>query len=64
MTVYVVLHTHRFGTSVYLVRSPYPPTEDDVVATLQLDFEPDREEQIDISEVEVDNIPTVQLTEY
>jgi hypothetical protein len=47
-----------------LVRSPYPPTEDDVVATLQLDFEPDREEQIDISEVEVDNIPTVQLTEY
>lgn len=59
--LYLVEHTHRFGTSTYLVRSGHLPTIDEVVSALDLDFEPEREgEEITISfigDTEIVDIP-------
>jgi hypothetical protein len=50
--LYMVNHHHRFGTSLYLVRSDRLPMIGEVIKALQIDFEPDREETLEIDKVE------------
>jgi hypothetical protein len=47
-TLFIVMHTHRFGTDQYLVRAKKMPREGDVVKKCEIDFEPDRGEYIEI----------------
>ena len=46
---YVVEHTHRHGTSVFVVQSDHYPSEEEVVYACNIDFEPDAEETIEIT---------------
>lgn len=48
--LYVVTYsTWRYGTAVYLVEcTTHFPTEDEVCAFLEIEFEPDKEEHISI----------------
>jgi hypothetical protein len=46
--IFTVVHTHRHGTSIYVVRAARKPSVKRVVKKLKLDFEPDRDEFIDI----------------
>ena len=61
-TLFVATHTHRHGTTTYTFWYPTPaeppkgnepwdiyPTQDEVVEGLDIDFEPDRDEYIDIT---------------
>lgn len=56
--LYVVQYDHRHGTDAFIVRSSRPPTEEQVVAALDLDFEPHRNESILINEA--DRIVTIK----
>ena len=56
-TLFVAVHHHDYGTSVYLFR--YTPTEEqpvpperEIVSRCDIDFEPDKEEWIDICEAD------------
>ena len=51
--LYSVLHTHRHGHSVYLMAANVQPSEGQVVDGLKLDFEPDREEFIEVTRVDL-----------
>lgn len=46
--LWIVVHTHRFGTSTYLVRAKRCPSIKRVVKKCEIDYEPDREESIEI----------------
>jgi len=48
--LYAVCHTHRHGTSAFLVRADHFPTEEEVVKACGIDYEPERDETIEISE--------------
>jgi hypothetical protein len=50
--IWVVLHTHRHGVSIYHMRSAQRPGEDEAVKALEIDFEPDREEFLDIERMD------------
>ena len=52
MQKYILVHHHRFGISTYLVQSESFPIEDKVVKKCHIDFEPDLEEYIDITETD------------
>jgi hypothetical protein len=60
---YVVLHTHKFGVSTYLVQSDCFPTERQVVRCLGLDFEPHKEETIEIQLVDATETITLNWIE-
>lgn len=53
MAHYIILHNHRFGTTAYVVKASKLPTEKEVVKALGIDFEPDREEYIEIQLSEI-----------
>lgn len=46
--LYTVTHHHRHGNSTYLVYCKDLPSEQEVIKYCKIDFEPDREEYIDI----------------
>lgn len=48
MKIYMVLHCHRHGVSRYLLKAVREPTKSEVIAFLDIDYEPDREESIEI----------------
>jgi hypothetical protein len=50
--LYIVLHTHRFGSSTYVVKSDRMPTELQVIRCLELDYEGTRDESIAINLLE------------
>lgn len=43
--LYVAIHEHRHGTSVYLIKSDHEPTEEEVVKFTDMDFEADRDDE-------------------
>lgn len=51
MPLYSVLHYHCHGTSAYTVRSQTSPSEKDAILACDIDFEPDRDESIEIHPV-------------
>lgn len=48
MLLYAIIHHHQHGTDVDVVEASRPPTQDEVVDGLQLDFEPQHGESIEI----------------
>lgn len=48
--LFVVLHTHRHGISMYPVRASKKPTDKELIKKFEIDFEPDREEFIEVEE--------------
>ena len=56
---YKVTHAHRFGGSCYVVASNHHPSEDEVVAALDLDFEPHLGEFITIDPVTSEDIKDI-----
>lgn len=43
--IYTVIHEHKHGISVYVVKSDHSPTENEAVEKLGIDFEPDNPEE-------------------
>jgi hypothetical protein len=62
MNLYIVTHHHRFGTSVGLVESDHEPGEDEVIRALQLDYEPHKQEWIEINLVLQEEIARLKIT--
>lgn len=51
MKKYIAIHVHEYGISTYLFKSSDPlPSEKKVIRALNIDFEPDKDEYIDIYE--------------
>jgi len=50
--LFSVCHQHEYGSTHWLLKSPIFPNEDQVVETLNIDFEPEKDEFIDIEEIE------------
>lgn len=46
----IVHHSHRHGDSVYLIKASEVPSEEELVERLGIDFEPDREEFIEVTD--------------
>ena len=49
--LYVAVHTHRFGETVYPVWSVDTPSEEEVIGVLQSEFEPEIGESISVHDV-------------
>ncbi len=47
---YILIHTHRNGTDVRAFKSAEMPIVEDAVAALEIDYEPERGEDIDFVE--------------
>jgi len=48
MDVYIVTHRHNHGVSVYTVKAAFSPDEEEAVEALNIDFEPNKGETIDV----------------
>ncbi len=51
MSIYVVIHMHKYGCTSYLVSSEALPTERQVVRELGINFEPSRSESLTIADI-------------
>lgn len=66
MNTYIAIHHHRHGIETYLFQTPNEigdgkfPNEKELTAAFQIDFEPDRDEYIDIESVNLREIATIQ----
>ena len=60
MKNYIIIHRHKYGSSVYLGEAETLPTEKQVVKTFDIDFEPDKEEYIEIFESTPKPIKTIK----
>lgn len=49
--LFAVYHHHEYGSTQWLLWSEFPPTEAQVVVTLDIDFEPEKDEFIAIEEI-------------
>lgn len=49
--IYIVTHSWKYGECTNIVKSTSEPTEAEIVEALDIDFAPDRDEYITISEV-------------
>ena len=50
MKMFLITHSHRHGVDAFMLMAEEEPTIEQVVKACDLDYEPDREETIDISE--------------
>jgi hypothetical protein len=50
MKLWIILYQHRFGTDSWIVRHPTKPLEDEIITRFKLDFEPQKEEFIEVYE--------------
>ena len=48
---YVAVHTHRHGVNTYHCMAEEEPSEEQMIKLFDIDFEPDREEEILITEI-------------
>ena len=48
MQVYLALHHHRHGVDGYVLRCKTMPTTEEIIAHLDDDYEPDRDESIEV----------------
>jgi hypothetical protein len=49
--LWMAIHHHRFGVDGYLFRAAECPDEETMVRKLEINYEPDRDEYIDVSTV-------------
>ena len=58
--LYIALHSHRFGYSSYIIRCNRYPSVDEVIDLCNIDFESDREEDIEITSINLKDIKTLK----
>jgi hypothetical protein len=58
---WAVVHRHEHGDTVHAVLAIQPPTQEQVIKLLKLDFEPDKGEEINIFRIFI-NLSSVPLT--
>jgi hypothetical protein len=58
MSKYIVVHSHEYGISTFIVESEKSPTVRQLIRCLDLNFEPDKSEQIQVDAI-ADLTPTV-----
>lgn len=58
--LFAVYHHHEYGSTHWLLWSPIFPQEEQAVEALGIDFEPEKDEFIDIEEIE--QIHTLELS--
>ena len=58
MKLFLVMHHHRHGVDAFLIMSEWEPMIKDLVMACDLDYEPDRDENIEF--LEVDHIQVVE----
>ncbi len=58
--LFAIYHHHEYGSSQWLLWSEIDPTQEQVVEALDMDFEPEKDEYIDIEEI--DKIHTLELS--
>ena len=63
LNLYVVVHTHNYGSSIYQIRSKSLPDQDRVVRALDIDIDPERDESIEIHLVDSQGCPTLDEIE-
>lgn len=49
--LFQVTHSHRHGMSTYLVMADKEPSEEALIKALEIDYEPEREETLEVEEV-------------
>ena len=49
--LFIAIHSHRHGLTLYPVLSAHLPSQEEIIKLWDVDFEPDRDETIDIEEV-------------
>jgi len=57
---YLVTHSHRHGDTIYTMWSTSVPTEEQMVASLDIDFEPEREETVECHIMSIGELLGVQ----
>jgi hypothetical protein len=57
MNTYTVIYTHRHGVDSMLVKCAHFPSEKEVVDALDLEYEPEREDEF--LEIELSNEPVL-----
>jgi hypothetical protein len=50
MSLFIAIHTYKYGTETYLVEAKREPSLSQVIRACDIDFEPDREEYLEICE--------------
>lgn len=50
--LFAIYHSHEYGSSQWLLWSEIVPSEEQVVEYLEIDFEPEKGEYIDVEEIE------------
>lgn len=57
-SLFFALHHHRHGVSTGLIRAAIQPTDEQIVAAMDWDFEPDRDDEyIEVSAAEIVDLP-------
>lgn len=49
--LFQVTHSHRHGISTYLVMADKEPSEEALIKALEIDYEPEREETLEVEEI-------------
>lgn len=62
MDLWIILHSHEYGTSTGLIRADHEPGEYECVTALGLDFEPEKGESIEVILVDELDIVTLPVT--
>jgi urease beta subunit len=60
--LYVATHTHRHGINLYFVRSNHLPSDAEIMATTDCDFDPgDELEVTEVGEFNIKDIPDKEV---
>jgi hypothetical protein len=57
--LYAVYHHHKYGSSQWLVWADAFPNEEQIIESLEIDFEPEKDEFIEIERIERIDILTL-----
>lgn len=65
MQIYLVSHSHKYGISRYLLKSCWKPKKTEAIARLEIDYEPERGEEIEIESLgDEDDIPVLIIPKF
>ncbi len=49
--LFAVYHQHEYGSTQWLLWSKFPPTEEQIVKVLHINFEPEKDEFVAVEEI-------------
>lgn len=58
-SLWIILHSHRYGITYYHLRADKEPTEEQVIELFDIDLETDRGEEIEIELIEEADIKEI-----